>query len=134
MAASTSNQSEGQFILCDEPPEKERQCRKHGDICKRSHRPDSYWDTRNYHIYNAYAFLNGRVGFDLAPAMMQSYFNPLLDVPYYLMAMHWPPRLVGFVMGTMHGLNFVLVSPVVTPNSQRNTGPRHPARDSRIST
>ncbi len=71
--------------------------------------PDSYWDTRNYHIYNAYAFLNGRVGFDLAPAMMQSYFNPLLDVPYYLMAMHWPPRLVGFVMGTMHGLNFVLV-------------------------
>lgn len=71
--------------------------------------PDSNWDLRNYHLYNAYAFLNNKLSIDLAPAGMQSYFNPLLDIPYYLAINHWPPRLVGFLMGAMHGLNFVLV-------------------------
>jgi len=70
---------------------------------------DSNWDLRNYHLYNAYAFLHGRLAVDLAPAGMQSYFNPLLDVPYYLMTMHLPAMLVGFIMGVIHGLNFVLV-------------------------
>ncbi|MEZ2352716.1 hypothetical protein [Caballeronia sp. RCC_10] len=70
---------------------------------------DSNWDLRNYHLYNAYAFLHGRLSIDLAPAGMQSYFNPLLDVPYYAMAMHLPALLVGFIMGVLHGLNFVLL-------------------------
>jgi hypothetical protein len=70
---------------------------------------DSNWDVRNYHLYNAFAFLNGKLSIDLAPAGMQSYFNPLLDVPFYLMAMHLPAMLVGFVMGVVHGLNFPLL-------------------------
>ncbi|WP_250472897.1 hypothetical protein [Caballeronia sp. GAFFF1] len=70
---------------------------------------DANWDLRNYHLYNAFAFLHGRLSVDLAPAGMQSYFNPLLDVPYYLMTMHLPPMLVAFIMGVMHGLNFVLL-------------------------
>jgi hypothetical protein len=72
-------------------------------------RADSNWDLRNYHLYNAFALLNGRLSIDLAPAGMQSYFNPLLDVPYYLMAMHLPAPLIGFIMGVVHGLNFVLL-------------------------
>ena len=70
---------------------------------------DSNWDVRNYHLYNAFAFLDGKLSIDLAPAGMQSYFNPLLDVPFYLMAMHLPAMLVGFVMGVIHGLNFPLL-------------------------
>ncbi|MFL9870968.1 hypothetical protein [Paraburkholderia megapolitana] len=70
---------------------------------------DSNWDIRNYHLYNAFALLHGKIAIDLAPAGMQSYFNPLLDVPYYLMSMHLPAMLVGFVMGVVHGLNFVVL-------------------------
>ena len=70
---------------------------------------DSSWDIRNYHLYNAFALLHGKMAIDLAPAGMQSYFNPLLDVPYYLMAMHLPAMVVGFIMGVVHGLNFVLL-------------------------
>ncbi|WP_062605453.1 hypothetical protein [Caballeronia calidae] len=61
---------------------------------------------RNYHLYNAFAFLHGKLSIDLAPAGMQNYFNPLLKVPFYLMAMPLPAMLVGFVMGVVHGLNF----------------------------
>lgn len=70
---------------------------------------DANWDLQNYHLYNPFAWLNGRLQTDLAPAGMQSYFNPLLDVPFYWMTLHLPPRLVGFVMGVLHGLNFVLL-------------------------
>lgn len=72
---------------------------------------DSNWDLFNYHLYNPFAWLNGRIHTDLAPAGMQSYFNPLLDLPFYWMTMtlHLPPRVVGFAMGVLHGLNFVLL-------------------------
>lgn len=70
---------------------------------------DSNWDLRNYHLYNAFAFLHDKLGTDFAPAGFQSYFNPLLDIPYYLAINHLPPRLLGFLMGVIHGLNFVLV-------------------------
>jgi hypothetical protein len=69
---------------------------------------DRNFDLLNYHFYNAYAFLDGRVGRDLAPASFQSYFNPLLDVPYFVLTQHWP-RFTGFLMGFLHGLNFLLL-------------------------
>lgn len=46
---------------------------------------DANWDLRNYHIYNPFAFLHGRSHFDLVPASVQTFFSPLLDVPYYLL-------------------------------------------------
>ena len=74
---------------------------------------DSNSDLLNYHFYNPYALLNGRIGTDLAAAQFQSYFNPLLDVPYYAMVTHWPAMAAGFVMGAVHGLNFVLLLCIV---------------------
>lgn len=71
---------------------------------------DSNWDLRNYHLYNAYSVLHGRLGADLAPAQMQSYFVPWLDIPYYLMAVNAHPVLGGFVLGVLHGVNFLLVA------------------------
>jgi hypothetical protein len=70
---------------------------------------DDNWDLGNYHWYNPYALLNGRLQVDMAPGQWQSYFNPLIDVPYYLLATSFPGPVVGFVMGLMHGLNFVLL-------------------------
>jgi hypothetical protein len=71
---------------------------------------DTNWDLQNYHLYNAYAFLGGRVGRDWAPAQLQTYFNPLLDLPYYWMMQHWPGRWVAGLMGAIHGLAFALLA------------------------
>ena len=70
---------------------------------------DQNFDLLNYHLYDAFSFLHGRLDVDLAPAGFQSYFNPLLDLLYYSMAVHWPSWLTGFTMGVLHGLNFVLL-------------------------
>jgi hypothetical protein len=70
---------------------------------------DRNHDLLNYHLYDAFAFLHGRLDQDLAPASFQSYFNPLVDLLYYSMALHWPAWLTGFTMGVLHGLNFVLL-------------------------
>lgn len=70
---------------------------------------DSNWDLRNYHLYNPYAWLHGRLGTDLAPAGLQSYFNPLLDV-FQAGLYDWlPAPLVGFLLGWLQGLNAILL-------------------------
>jgi putative flippase GtrA len=65
---------------------------------------DANWDFANYHLYNAYAVIHGRLLTDFAAAGLQTYFNPLLDVPYYLMTVHLSAPVVAFVMGVAHGL------------------------------
>jgi len=74
---------------------------------------DANWDLRNYHLYNPYALLTGRLSVDLAAAQLQSYFNPLLDLPYYLAQGSFPPKLIGFVLGAFHGLCFIWVMLIV---------------------
>jgi hypothetical protein len=74
---------------------------------------DTNWDSRNYHLYNPFAWLYGKLQVDLAPAGMQSYFNPMLDVGFYLATTHLPSRVVGFGMGVLHGLSFVLILGIV---------------------
>lgn len=59
-------------------------------------RQDSSWDLMNYHYYNAWAFVNRRFGLDWAPAQLQSFYSPFLDLPFYaLVAADAPPRLVA---------------------------------------
>ncbi len=70
---------------------------------------ENNWDFRNYHFYNPYAFLNDRMGHDIAPAFRQTYYNPLPDVPYYLVIRHMPPRVGGFLLGAAQGMNLLLV-------------------------
>jgi hypothetical protein len=70
---------------------------------------DANWDLRNYHWYNAYAFLNGRYGVDLLPSQTPWFYNPLIDVPFYLLAMHVPAVVAGFALGFVQGLNFPLL-------------------------
>jgi len=70
---------------------------------------DANWDLRNYHFYNAYAFLNHRYDFDLLPSQTPYFYNPVLDVPFYLLATHLPAMVVGYILGFVQGLNGVLL-------------------------
>ena len=70
---------------------------------------DANWDLRNYHYYNAYAFLTGRRALDVAPGQLQTFLNPLLDLPFFWMAQTWPPVWVGAALGLVHGLNLTLL-------------------------
>jgi hypothetical protein len=85
---------------------------------------DTNWDLRNYHWYNPYALLHGRLAQDMAPGNWQSYFNPAIDVPYYLLNQVLPGPLVGFTMGFVHGLNFVLLLAVVRRMLPRDAADR----------
>jgi hypothetical protein len=44
---------------------------------------DANWDLFNYHYYNGFSAMTNRLNWDIAPAMRQSYFNPVLDLPTY---------------------------------------------------
>jgi hypothetical protein len=61
---------------------------------------------RNYHYYNAFALLHGRLSNDIAAAQLQTYLNPVLDLPFYgLMTLFADaPRTVAFFMGLPFGL------------------------------
>src|SRR5258706_5765337 len=66
---------------------------------------DVNWDLRNYHFYNAYSFLNGRLGWDIAPAQLQTYYSPLLDLPFFFLVEAMPsPRIIAFVMAAATGV------------------------------
>ncbi len=70
---------------------------------------DANWDLRNYHYYNAYAFLNDRYAQDLLPSQTPYFYNPLMDVPFFVLAQHASARAVGFFLGFVQGINFVLL-------------------------
>jgi hypothetical protein len=68
---------------------------------------DTSWDFRNYHWYAPYAFLNHRMGFDIAVAHQATYYNPILDIPFYLLASHVPAWMALGVMGAVQGSNII---------------------------
>ena len=51
---------------------------------------DSNWDLQNYHLYNTITLFEGSFKADIAPAGIQSYFNPLVSLPAY-----WIHRVAG---------------------------------------
>jgi hypothetical protein len=76
-----------------------------GGIVSLARGTDASWDLRNYHFYNPWAWLNDRLYFDYAPAQIQSYLNPLPDLPFYaLVRAGTPTPLVSFFMGLPFGL------------------------------
>lgn len=66
-------------------------------------RQEITFDFLNYHYYNGFAFLNNRLGFDIAPANVHTYFNPLLDSALYLLYRHLPIAWYSAVMGIPFG-------------------------------
>ena len=57
---------------------------------------DANWDLQNYHFYDPWAWLAGRsLDWDIAAAQLQTFHNPLADVPFYaLVAAGASPRLI----------------------------------------
>ncbi|MTJ83506.1 MAG: hypothetical protein F8N37_21175 [Telmatospirillum sp.] len=71
---------------------------------------DADWDLRNYHYYNAWAFLTDRYRSDIAVAQIPTFYNPFLDIPYFLLAQAMPARALAFLLGALHGLNVILLA------------------------
>jgi hypothetical protein len=70
---------------------------------------DINWDQRNYHVYVVYAWLHQRFWYDLDPAQIQNWFNPLGHLPAYLAITRLPPALAGAALGAVPGINAGLV-------------------------
>ena len=82
-----------------------------GGLVSAGLRHENTWDLYNYHYYNGFALLNGRVGIDLAPAFIMSFFNPLADSVVYLLIRAFNNRvpLYSFFTGLCFGgLMYVL--------------------------
>lgn len=78
-------------------------------------RQDSSWDLMNYHYYNAWAFVQGRHGLDFAPAQLQTFHSPFLDLPFYaLMAGNVPPRVIAFLLAIPTGIAWYCFVRIIT--------------------
>lgn len=86
---------------------------------------DINWDLQNYHLYSAYAFLHGRLGLDIAPAQLQTYFNPLANLPIYglVRRLNDHPRLVAFLMGLPVGVYAFALSGISLLMARKAFGP-----------
>ncbi len=42
-----------------------------------------FWDFANYHYYNAWAFLNNRLNYDIVPSSFNTFLNPVIELPLY---------------------------------------------------
>lgn len=87
---------------------------------------DGNWDLQNYHFYNAYAFVNSRLLLDVAPAMLQSFHNPLADLPFYAMVRSGlGPRTIELVMAVPAGIGaFFLLALCAALFSRESRGRR----------
>lgn len=70
---------------------------------------DKNWDLLNYHLYNPFALFTGRLDLDHAPAGLQTWFSPMLDSVYFTAISTLSPKFVGFLLGALQGLNFLLI-------------------------
>jgi len=70
---------------------------------------DANLDLYRYRLYVGFALLHDRLDLDLAPAALGTYLNPVLDAFHYLGIAHLPPRVFGFLVGSLQGLNAAVV-------------------------
>lgn len=82
-----------------------------GVILVLSRGQEASWDLANYHYYNAWAFLHNRIGYDVMPCGLQSYMNPLLDVPFYVLVKLFNnyPRLIMAIQSSHYSISLFLV-------------------------
>ncbi len=88
---------------------------------------DNNWDLRNYHWYNAYAYLNNRHSFDIVPSQTPFFYTPFLDIPFYLLGTHLSAKASAFFLGTIQGFNLSLLfilahATLVIPNPKHKVG------------
>ena len=66
---------------------------------------EMFWDTINYHYYNAWAFLNDRMNVDVIPAYVNTFFSPFIELPFYYLvnALDDHPVLFSAIMALPYG-------------------------------
>ncbi|MBO6282161.1 MAG: hypothetical protein J6N49_06510 [Alphaproteobacteria bacterium] len=71
---------------------------------------DNMWDFQNYHYYNAFALFNDTSNF-LVPGGINTFFNPILDIPLYLYIQFFNnyPTLIYALQGIWGGLLFCAI-------------------------
>jgi hypothetical protein len=77
---------------------------------------DMNWDLQNYHYYNPWAWLAGRIyTTDIVAAQLQTYHNPLPDIPFYLLV-KWGfrPRTIAFLLAVPAGIAAFLLLKLLT--------------------
>lgn len=69
------------------------------------------WDFMNYHYYNGWAFMNNRFNVDVLMAGVNSFFNPLPNVPLYYMIKYFNdfPAVISFLQGLWFGLLMYII-------------------------
>jgi hypothetical protein len=73
---------------------------------------EAAWDFQNYHWYNPFALLHGRIGFDVAVGHHATYYNPVLDLPLWLLASGGPAWIGGVWLGLTAGLAAILLGAI----------------------
>ena len=73
------------------------------------------WDLTNYHYYNAWAFFNDRLNFDIVPASFNTFLNPIMDLPlyFYIKWFNDYPTLVWALQSIWGGLMLFFVYKIV---------------------
>lgn len=72
---------------------------------------DNTYDFKNYHYYNAFAFLNGRLNYDIVPAYINTFFNPLIELPlfFYIQWFNCHLNIIMALQGIWFGILLVAV-------------------------
>ena len=69
---------------------------------------DADWDLLNYHFFDPYWVLVNHQR-DIMPAQLQTYYNPLIDIPFYYAARHLSGRTVAYGIAVVQGLSFPIL-------------------------
>lgn len=74
------------------------------------------WDFTNYHYYNAWAFFNNRLNFDIVPASFNTFLNPVIDFPlyFYIQWFNDYPTLIWALQSIWGGLMLFCVYKITT--------------------
>ncbi len=71
---------------------------------------DLSWDLQNYHYYNPHMLLTGRIDRDVHVAGLQTFLNPLQDLPlYFAVEAGVIPLAFGLVLAAWQGVALLLV-------------------------
>jgi len=70
------------------------------------------WDLHNYHWYNPFAWLTNRLDMDVGVGHHATYYNPLSDVPLYLIGSSMPSWAVGLFLGGVAGIVVALLGAI----------------------
>lgn len=67
---------------------------------------DNVYDFQNYHYYNAFAFLHNRLNYDIVPAYINGFYNPIIELPLYFWVQWFNdfPTLIFALQGVWFGL------------------------------